>query len=135
MHTFVKIGQVDPDRYVKQQVPRINYLKRNFLADIKAGERIYVCKHSTSQISDDTLKRLSDCLRKHGDNILLGGRRADDAHPAGTAVQLSDHIFVGYTTQLHGEEDRPGNSKSWEVVLKKVYQARDRRKLARSDSA
>ncbi len=126
MHTFVKIKQVDPERYVKQQVPRIAYLKRNFLADIKTGEKIYVCKHSTSQISDDTLSRLSRCLRKHGDNILLGGRRADEHHPAGSVERLDENVFVGYTTQLHGEEDRPTNSQSWGIVLRKVYQERQR---------
>ena len=122
MHTFVKIKQVDPERYVKQQVPRIAYLKRNFLTDIKTGEKIYVCKHSTSQISDDTLSRLSRCLRKHGDNILLGGRRADEHHPAGSVERLDANVFVGYTTQLHGEEDRSTNSQSWGIVLRKVYQ-------------
>ena len=124
MHTFVKAKQVDAERYIKQQVPRIAYLKRNFLADLRSGEKTYVCKLSTAQISDDTLRRLSATLRRYGDNLLLGGRRADEDHPVGTVERLDDHILIGYTTPLYGEEDRPLNSASWGKVMKTVYRHR-----------
>lgn len=100
MHSFISVNQIAPEKYLRQQGARIALLKRKLLAQLGAGGRVYVCKDSYSQISDDMLRRLHAALAEYGNNDLLGLRAATPDHPPGS-VELLDHgIYIAYLSQL-----------------------------------
>ena len=121
MHSFIRKGHVDPERYLKQQGARIQLLKRKFLRDLQDGNHIYVCKQSDAPISDDILRRLSKSLRAYGNNLLLGIRRADANHPAGAVEQFEDHILIAYMKTLFAEGDAGADHASWETVVRSAH--------------
>ena len=121
MHSFLRINQVDPDRYLRQQSARIALLKRKFLSDLRSGYKIYVCKDSSSDISDDRLREISRSLQVYGKNLLLGIRRANDQHPKGRAEWLDDGVMIGYLSTLFCNDEKHIDYESWGSIVREAY--------------
>lgn len=121
MHSFARVGQVDPQRLLRQQGSRIELLRRKLLKQLEEGGRIYVCKDSVAPIADDLLLRMGAALRARGNNVLLGIRLADAEHPPGTLCRIESRILVGYLPTLYLRKRSRIAFAAWEALLRKAY--------------
>jgi tetratricopeptide (TPR) repeat protein len=117
MHSFVQKDTVDPDVFLSQQVKRLGYLKRKLMDDLTSAEKIFVFKSSLSRISDETLCDLRAAIGRYGDGILIGLRRAEPDHPAGSVSVVAPRTLVGYLNTEYSGEQKPIDFASWRRVL------------------
>ena len=98
-HTYVcrpaDEPEADREAFHRQQRRRLVFLKDKLIADLEAGEKIWV--YATSEYADDAAAaRLFAALRTYGRNALLHVRPARDDRPAGTVEVLADGLYAGY---------------------------------------
>jgi len=120
MHCFVRRGSVDEQRFLKQQITRMSYLKRKLLEDLEEGSKIFVHKASLARISDDVAIALHDAIERFADNTLLVIRRSDDTNPPGTVAVLRERLLVGYIDSPYAETFKEVDHTSWEMVLRQA---------------
>ena len=98
-HTFVSTGEVAHGDLYDKSLKRMAYLQRRLLADLTAGEKIFVYK--SDEVSAAALRDLHALLRGFGPVVLLLVRTADDASdfPRGRPGEieiLGPDLFVGF---------------------------------------
>ena len=125
MHSFVQKDTVDPDLFLSQQVRRLGYLKRKLIEDLQAAEKIFVFKSSLARISDTALCRLQSSIARYGDGMILGLRRAEENHSAGSLEILTPRVLVGYLETEYRGEQMPIDFASWRRVLIAAVRYRD----------
>ncbi len=104
MHTFVRVGAVDETTFLNKQFRRLTYLRRKFLEDLKAGEKIFVYKYWDVRPSDEEIFKLHDALCRHAPNALLITRPHEPGHPIGSIEILRPGVMVGYLGRCYVEE-------------------------------
>jgi len=124
MHSFVQRDQMDEQKYLRQQNARMTFLKRKLLLDLKASNKIFVCKDSRSPISDTTLREMSKRLNHFASNLLLGIRLSDDDHPPGSLILLEPNIIIGHVSRMFSKVGSTSDAEGWKSVLLKAYQFR-----------
>lgn len=130
MHCFVRKGSVDADRFLKQQITRMAYLKRKLIEDLETGAKIFVHKSSLHRIADEVAIDLHDAIETFGRNTLLVIRMQDDDNPAGSVSVLREGLMVGYVNTPYGADARDGDHESWEKILRradKIHRTDNRR--------
>jgi predicted Zn-dependent protease len=103
MHTFIKTDQGKPELLFRQMCRRLTFLKDKLIADLSAGEKIFVYKTPNGLIEDAEIRAIWRAMRRFGDRVLFCVRLHDDAHPAGTVERLSPTLFVGYLDRVPGK--------------------------------
>jgi tetratricopeptide (TPR) repeat protein len=92
MHTFTLATQVDQEKFYRQLCRRLAYLRRQFLDDARAGERIYVYR---CYLTDD-LPAILDGLRRYNPaNRLMCVCKEDSQHKAGVLTALQNGLYLG----------------------------------------
>lgn len=128
MHTFIRSSEEENQAVLKKQIKRINYLKRELLAEFEAGKKIFVCKDSDKPISHDVLSRLSKAIGEHNrKNILLGIRVATETNRAGSVERFGNNILIGYVSSVYqSQPDALGSIDfdAWKEILKRAVQMR-----------
>ncbi|TWS98263.1 lipopolysaccharide assembly protein LapB [Reyranella sp. CPCC 100927] len=100
MHTFLFVGQQDPDVLYKKLCRRIAYLKDKLLSDLAEGRKVFV--FTGQSLTMDGLRALHAALETFGPVKLLHTRvvTADAAGfpdgRAGEVVSIDRGLFVGY---------------------------------------
>ncbi len=95
-HTFTPVQSEPIDRFVKQQLRRMQYLRRKLLEDLGAAAKLFVFK-SNEGVSDTQLTAIYRALLAYSqENALLCVRLQDPAHPKGTLDRISPRLWVGY---------------------------------------
>jgi capsular polysaccharide biosynthesis protein len=120
-HTFLHEGEVDPDDFRRKEARRLVFLRDKLLADLAAGEKLWVWK-SNLALSYDDISPLLDVLRRLGPNSLLWIVVADPEHPSGTVERIESDLLKGYVDRLAAYDDATNISfESWYAVCRSAY--------------
>lgn len=93
-HTFIHERQLAADYVIKQQATRLSFLKDLLLQQLEDGDKIFVFKsNSPAALSD--IDKLSQCLRRYGNNWLLWVTLADEHHLAGSVRLARPGLLIG----------------------------------------
>jgi tetratricopeptide (TPR) repeat protein len=126
LHSFVRKGSINEEKFLHQQVVRLTYLKRKILEDLEDGKKIFVHKSSHSRIDDATAIALHDAIGQFGDNILLIIRLIEDDRAAGTIVELRPGLLVGHVSTMYTGDGYPIDFGSWRCLLLAACEYRNR---------
>jgi tetratricopeptide (TPR) repeat protein len=95
-HTFTPVTSEPVERFTKQHLRRMQYLKRKLLEDLAAGEKIFVYK-SDQGLSPEQMRAIFDALRRHGaQTAILFVRLEEPGHAAGSFEEIEAGFLVGY---------------------------------------
>ena len=84
MRTFVEVAAAPYGEMQRQVTQRQKFLRRKLIADLQAGEKIFVYKNMYANLDAESLRRLHRAVRAYGKNVLLYICYEDDEHPNGT---------------------------------------------------
>jgi hypothetical protein len=129
MHTF----QYDPPteetkiRLFKSTCRRLEFLRRKLLADLSAGDKIFVYKYTNEVLDERKLDRLHSAMRMLGSSTLLYVRKPDDEHPAGTVEWKKPGLMIGYIERFsfgfgHGAAYIGPATEHWEPIVRRAHQ-------------
>jgi hypothetical protein len=94
-HTFVYEGERTVDLMRQQEATRLKFLRRKFLEELDAGEKIFVFKRATP-IAESEILPLFLALNRRQANTLLWVVPAEPGHPSGTVEVLMNGLLKGY---------------------------------------
>jgi len=95
MRCFIPADEVSYEKMVAQACRRIQFLRRKLIDDLKAGEKIFVFKSLTRNLTDEELARLHRATRNYGDNTLLYVRYEDADNPNGSVRVAEPGLMIG----------------------------------------
>lgn len=106
LHTFV-FADREPDRlrFLAKHRVRLRFLRDKLLADLAAGEKIFVRKARSDSMPEEEIRALHAAIRRHGPAPLLCVQIADATHPAGTVCYQGDGLHIGYIERLIATAD------------------------------
>jgi hypothetical protein len=120
-HTFQYETQVDLETVQRQQVTRLNFLKRKLLEDIGAGEKIFVLKRVPPLRPEEVLP-IYAILNELGRNTLLWMLPSDAAHPPGTVERLLPGLLRGYIDRFAPNQNAHDLSQEiWTAVCEAAW--------------
>jgi hypothetical protein len=120
-HTFKYENEVDPAVLMDQQIARLGLLRRKLLEELRAGEKIFVCKRNDA-LSEQEILPLYALLNRFAANTLLFVTPADEAHPSGTVEQLMPGLLRGAIDRFAPPENAHDLSlESWLSVCVNAY--------------
>jgi hypothetical protein len=103
-HTFVYEGQRSVWLMREQESARLKFLRRKFIEDLEASEKIFLYKRNVA-VSEEEILPLFLALNRHGSNRLLWIVPADEAHPPGTVEVAMNGLFKGYIDRFAPDEN------------------------------
>ena len=115
-HTFRH--DPDPTEARKQQLKVIPFLRNKLLADLRAGEKIFVRKGARSIEEAAALARL---MRRYGPTTLLWITPEDEANPRGSVRVLETGLMQGFMDRLAPPRDAYDLSPTWLTVCRNAY--------------
>ncbi len=106
-HTFLHPGDVVESELIAQQSTRLRFLRRKFLEDLAAGEKIFVLKRNDPLGQAEVLAVLA-ALRRHSATAqLLYVLPTTADHPPGTVERAADGLLCGYIDRFAPPERVP----------------------------
>ncbi len=124
MHTWIKRTSIEPDKMLVQTQRRMQFLARELIEDLEHGDKIFVYKNSTENLTDQELARIHRAMRRYSDNTLLYVRYADHTHPNGTVSVAAAGLLIGYIDRFkksQTEEELGLPTDSWLSIMKEAY--------------
>lgn len=103
-HTFVYEGQRSLWLMREQETARLKFLRRKFMEELEAAEKIFVYKHSAS-VTDEEMLPLHMALSRFGDTTLLWVVPAERDRPAGTVEVIMPGLLKGYIDRFAPREN------------------------------
>jgi len=94
-HTFVYEGERTPELMRQQEATRLKFLRRKFVEEIDAGEKIFVFKRGTP-VPDSEILPLFLALNQRQPNTLLWVVPEQPGRPSGTVEVLLNGLLKGY---------------------------------------
>ena len=94
-HTFVYEGQRDPELLRRQEGTRLQFLRRKFLEEIDAGEKIFVYR-AGGDVPEAEILSLFLALNRGGRNTLLWVAPERGGRPCGTVEVLMNGLLKGH---------------------------------------
>jgi hypothetical protein len=94
-HTFVYEGDRTIDLMRQQESTRLKFLRRKFIGELDAGEKIFVFKRATP-VPESEILPLFMALNRRQSNTLLWLVPAEPGRPSGTVEVLMNGLFKGY---------------------------------------
>jgi hypothetical protein len=120
-HTGIFEGDMPPARLISRELKKLRLLRRLFLADLTAGDRIFVFKLNEMTAASD-LTPLWERLRRRGPATLLAVVLADPQHPPGTVERVRDGLLRGYIDRLNPYDNAAAPSSDvWAEICRKAY--------------
>ena len=120
-HTFRHAGETALEKLLEAEPKRIRFLRRKFLEDLNAGQKICVWK-STATTTQAQVMPLLQALRRHGPNTLLWVVEADKQHLSGTVERLGVDLLKGCVTRFAPALDAHDiEFKSWFIMCQRAY--------------
>ncbi len=115
-HTFKSDKDVDADTIRRQQSLHLRFLRRKLLEDLADASRVFVWKTNIDQSLEDTT-RLSESLRRFGDNRLLWVIQGAEDYEPGTVEQLAPGLLRGHVDRFAPYDNAPDISfEAWARV-------------------
>lgn len=94
MHSFVKVDQVDSEKFHIAQSKRLQFLTRRFREDAAAADQIMV-RFTNLAIDQAQIRRLFAALRRFGPVTLLHVMKAERPEQVGQVAWLEPGLMVG----------------------------------------
>jgi hypothetical protein len=103
-HTFVFEGQRSVWLMREQESARLKFLRRKFIEDLEAAEKIFVYRYS-GPISEEEILPLHLALNRYGPATLLWVVPAERDRPTGTVEVLMPGLLKGYIDRFAPEDN------------------------------
>ncbi len=103
-HSFVYEGQRSVWLMREQEAARLKFLRRKFIEELEAAEKIFVYKRN-APVPEEEVLPLFLSLRRRGDNTLLWVVPAERDRPAGTVEVMMPGLLKGYIDRFAPEDD------------------------------
>jgi hypothetical protein len=120
-HSNALEHQMDRTELHRQEVRRIGYLAKEFVADLETPTKILVFRQNEPLLAHD-LALLRAALRRYATHTMLWVLEAQPGHPPGTVEVADDHLMLGYVRWLAPRNDAPNaDQASWLSVLRAAH--------------
>ena len=121
-HTFTYENELTkPEQHERFYRRWLAHLKDKLIADLQAGEKIFVYGNA-DRLSDDQIGKLFALLRGYGPGALLCVRPADATHLDGSVEVLEADLYVGYIGRFAAfEAGELPSFESWRTICETVY--------------
>jgi len=106
IHTWVMIGEMDPEKLLEQWCVRLQFLGRKLIADLESGTKVFVWRPG-EVLTVSQVDRLTSAMRTYGDNELLLIQIQDSNNSNGTVKRIMPGLMVGYSDRLNWVPGRP----------------------------
>jgi hypothetical protein len=103
-HSFVYEGERSVCSMRQQEAARLKFLRRKFIEELEAAEKILVYKRN-APVADEEILSLFLALRRHGDNTLLWVVPAERDRPPGTVEMMIPGLLKGYIDRFAPEDN------------------------------
>ncbi len=123
MHTFIFLGQAEPEALLVKLCKRIQFLRRKMLDDLTIGnQKLFVYKSLFGYKPGD-IETLHDSLQRRGRNTLMCVKLADEMHPDGTVEQITPTLLIGYIKRFNNDGGTWMNTEfdSWATISRNAY--------------
>jgi len=124
MRCFIPADEVPYEKMVTQACRRIQFLRRKLIDDLEAGEKIFVFKSLTRNLTDEELARLHRATRRYGSNTLLYVRYEDAENPNGSVRVAGPGLMIGYVDRFsfsRDDKDLGSAVDRWAAVCRKAH--------------
>jgi hypothetical protein len=88
----------------EQESARLKFLRRKFIEELEAGDKIFVYKFG-SGVSEEEILPLYMALNRYGDATLLWVVQAERDRPTGTVEVVMPGLLKGYIDRFAPEEN------------------------------
>ncbi len=106
MHTFLAVSDIQVDKAAVQLTRRLRFLTQKLIADLENGEKIFVYRKLSRDLTDPELTGLRCAMAADGAPVLFYIRYATSEKPPGTIEWAGDGLLSGYIERF--EFDREG---------------------------
>jgi hypothetical protein len=103
-HTFVYEGQRSVWLMREQEAARLKFLRRKFMEELEAHDKIFVYKFSAT-VSEEQILPLHMALNRYGDATLLWIVEADRDHPPGAVEVVVPGLLKGFIDRFAPDDD------------------------------
>ena len=103
-HTFVYEGERTVDLMRQQEATRLKFLRRKFVEELEAGEKIFVFKRGAI-VSESEILPLFLALNRKQLNTMLWVVPEEPGRPSGTVEVLMNGLFKGYIDRFAPTEN------------------------------
>jgi hypothetical protein len=100
VHTWMNFAENDNADFFQRQCARLRFLAGKMIADLTAGEKIFVYKRVATDVTDDEVRALRAEMDRYGQAPLLCVRLAGGHHAAGTVERFSRRVLIGYIDRI-----------------------------------
>ena len=112
-HTFIYEGERTPELMARQESTRLKFLRRKFLEELEAGEKIFVFK-SGSPIQEAQVLPLFMALNAKAPNTLLWVVPEEANKPSGTVEVTMNGLLKAYIDRFApGDDARDLSFEAW----------------------
>ncbi len=127
-HTFIKVNPANEEKIRKDQLKRLQYLRRKLIEDLQTGSKIFVY-HCEIGASPEELAKLHEAIGSYGSRYVLYVRKFDEQHPPGTLEVAENGLMIGYIERLGPDRRVSGDHwniafDTWVTLCEKAYRAR-----------
>lgn len=105
MRSFIRTHGVDAEQAMATICQRHQSLRQKLIADLEAGEKIFVFKTMHESLAEAEVDRLHAAIRAYGESALFYVRHSDDVHPGGTVVAAAPGLLIGYLDHFNFSAD------------------------------
>jgi hypothetical protein len=103
-HTFVYEGERSLWLMREQEAARLKFLRRKFIEELEAGEKIFVYRYGEHAATEEILPLLM-ALTRHGPATLLWVVPAERGRPAGSVEVLMPGLMKGYIDRFAPQDN------------------------------
>lgn len=96
MHTAMHVNDIARDKAAGVFSRRMQFLTRKLIGDLEAGEKIFVYRIISRDLTDTEIGRLHAAIRSYGNGTLFYVRHEDAEHANGTVDLVKPGLLVGY---------------------------------------
>ena len=125
MRSFIKTDGIDLDQATPEACDRLQSLRQKLIADLEAGEKIFVFKDLHRNLTEAELDRLHAAVRAYSDATLFYIRYEDHENPNGTVQAVKPGLLIGYMDRFKLSRTNQLSSApptaSWLAICRKAY--------------
>ncbi len=105
---------------------RLVFLARKLVADLQAGQKIFVYRLIDRVIDLDAIRALAHSVNQFGDNALLFAALADEVHPPFSVTQVHRGLMIGYLDHFKVRDGKflDWNHAGWGELCQNVFSLR-----------
>jgi hypothetical protein len=131
MHTFKATAGTDRAKVTMQFQKRLQLLSRKLVEDLESGNKIFVYRKVSRDLTGEEIERLSAAMRLYGNPTLLYVCYATPEHPPGTVTWARDGLIIGgyidrFAFSRSGERLGPVNE-AWLQLCRAAFELRQAR--------